>query len=280
MNHDLCGSSCHHGLGDGRSRGPTKAQQSAAAEEALARDIAQRVVAYLEGRPSRMGAWTMAVMGGRKIVDVKNVWSTPTSSVIQLRVNALFGAAPESVRNDVAFYFAMVLLREWGAGKGAAARFQAWASAAPPSKTYKRSGITVRPDGLDLQDIYDRLVATHIRGTDLERGVDWSVPRLTFGKRSKPSSRTVLGRYTLADKTITIHGNMMDDRWPGYVVADTMWHEMMHYWQHASGREMGHDALFRSLEKRFSGHSMANAWTAKNGDFIWRSGQHVEHPHR
>lgn len=275
MNHQMCGCNAgFRGLGDGgaRGRGPTKAQF----EEQLARDIAQRVVAHLEGRPSLMGAWVTTVMSGRKIVDVKNVWVTPTASVVQLRINAHLIDAPDHVRNDAALYFTAVLLRDWGKGRLHAARLAAWYNTNPPApKTYKRSGETVRPDGLDLNDLYQRLVATHIHGTHFEREADWDAVRLTWGKRSKPTRRMQLALYTANDKTITVHGNLQDSRVPGYVIADNLWHEMMHHWQAESGRGLSHNAEFRRVEKLFSGHTMSTAWLERNKGWLFGRSEDV-----
>lgn len=273
MNHEHCG--CQqghglHGLGDGRSRGPTKASS----KEALARDIAERVQYYLQGRNSLWGAWETTVVSGRFMVNMKNVWATPTRSVTQLRINERFAAAPEDIRNHVAIYFATMLLRAYNTSGDSVKIFTAWFSANPPApKVYQRSGETVRPDGLDLNDLYQRLVATHIHGTHFEREADWGAVRLTWGKRSKPTKRMQLALYTANDKTITMHGNLQDARVPGYVIADNLWHEMMHHWQAESGRGLSHNAEFRAVERLFSGHTMSTEWLKRNTAWLFgRSG--------
>lgn len=291
MNHLACGT-CgqqHTPIAGLSGLGATKKSQQAALELELARDVTQRVLAHLAGSPSLWGPWQATIVGGRRtMVDMKNTWVTSTQSVVELRVNGIFAGAPAAIREDVALYFSAMLRRAYKseAVRQASARFMAWAQAAlvaaATTKTYQRSGVTKRPDGLDLQDIYAQLVATHIRGTKFETTADWTVPRLTFGKRAKPSKRIQLGLYTTADKTITVHGNMMDERWPAYVIADTMWHEMMHYYQDATGEGLSHNAIFRVRERLFSGHKMANDWLTHNNPFVFgKDPNHVvEHPHQ
>ncbi len=274
MNHGHCGS-CQNGhglggLGAGRSRGPTKAQQDQAADVALGRDIAQRVSARVGARA--LWPWQVVIVGGaRKMLGAKIERGT-----VQLQTNRRLSAAPPSIREDVATYFEHVLLRSYGKDRGHFDRIAAW-TATPegqgPVKTYQRSGETVRPDGLDLNDLYQRLVATHIHGTHFEREADWGAVRLTWGKRSKPSKRMQLALYTANDKTITMHGNLQDSRVPGYVIADNLWHEMMHHWQAESGRGLSHNAEFRAVERLFSGHTMSTEWLKRNTAWLFgRSG--------
>lgn len=281
MNHLACGT-CgqHHTSSSGLSGlGATKKAQQAAADEELGRDIAQRLDARVGMRS--LWDWQIDIGGGARLF----LGAKMQKGAVHLQLNRLFATAPEGIREDITTYFAQVLTRSYGGPRDHHERIKAWTAspaAQQPVKTYQRSGITRRADGLDLQDIYAQLVATHIRGTKFETTADWTVPRLTFGKRAKPSKRIQLGLYTMADKTITIHGNMMDERWPAYVIADTMWHEMMHYYQDATGEGLSHNAIFRVRERLFSGHKMANDWLTHNNPFVFgKDPNHVvEHPHQ
>ncbi len=277
MNHAHCGCQLDHdhalnGLGAG-ARGPTKAQL----EEQLARDIARRIQAAVPA--NHPFPWAVVITGGRKTLAIKQ--AAGGQMLVQCVTNSIFMHAPEDVRADVAHYFVAVLTRNWGSSRESVKRIDAWQKAWHDSESAnahfakKRSYETRRADGLDLNDLYQRLVATHIHGTHFEREADWSVPRLTWGKRAKPKTNMQLGLYTRADKTITVHGNLQDPRWPGYLIAHTIWHEMVHYWQDASGRKLSHDNEFRNAEKLFSGDAMANAWLKRNGDFVWGRSEHV-----
>lgn len=258
MNHDLCGL---HGGHKGLGAGPTKKQR----EEDLAHDVAKRILAEERGQVM----WEVVVTSGRKILQVK---APPRGTrAYQIVLNKRFVAAPEHIRQELANFGVAALRRNSRAAMAASARAAEWANTAPEAlatSVRRQSGRTERSDGLDLNDLYERLVKTHIWGTPFERGANWDIVQLSWGRRSKSTRRIQLGLYSRANHAITLHGNMQDPGVPGYVIAFVMWHEMMHHWQDQTGRVLNHDAVFFQTESLASMKRMSDAWIQRNLDYI------------
>lgn len=258
-----------HSLGAGPSKKALEAE--------LARDITQRLHAEVPVPPPGMGRpWVITVSAGRKVLGVRNPQWSVRNSPYSFVVHQRFIAAPPAVRQYVVDYFAAAMRRNVNAMNAASRRAAEWINGAPEAlavSARKRSWATKRPDGLDLNDLYERMVKTHIWGTRFEKGADWDVVRLTWGRRQNTGrrgrgGRIVLGQYHAVDKSIMLHGNMQDARIPGYVVAAVMWHEMMHHWQAQTGRTLNHDAEFLQDEQLGSMVASADAWLKRNLDVV------------
>lgn len=218
--------------------------------------IAQRIQQAVPRPPH---AWGLSFWGGRGILVVG---IDRGNYVFKMHKSLL--VAPPDIQQRIVDFFVAVLRYNKSAANHASKLVGDWTNNAPEalaSRARKRSWKTARSDGLDLNDLYEAMVKTHIWGTRFEQaGVDWWKPKLTWGTPRKSKHRIELGKYNAADDSIVIHGNMQDPRVPGFVIADVMWHEMMHFWQWHTGKRLSHDEEFQADEALASMHQTAKAW--------------------
>ncbi len=102
----------------------------------------------------------------------------------------------------------------------------------------------------DLQEIFVRLNLRFFRG---------KLPRLRVGW-SPRRSRSVLGHYDSAHRTITISRWLDSPHTPRYLVEYLVYHEMLHARYPVEGdghRRVVHSRQFRAAEKKFPGYELA-----------------------
>lgn len=96
----------------------------------------------------------------------------------------------------------------------------------------------------DLQEILARLNHRYFRGTLGDLRIGWSPHR----------SRTVLGHYDAAHRTITISRRLDSARIPRFLVEFLVYHEMLHAQfpvERRRARRVVHPHEFREAERRF-----------------------------
>lgn len=125
----------------------------------------------------------------------------------------------------------------------------------------------LRTEGLhhDLRAILDGLADRHFGGE-----VD---AKITWGKRVQPKrhQRSLqLGTYLPDERLIRIHP-VLDQPWvPNYFVEAVVFHEMLHHDMPAvvrNGRRQYHTRAFKTRERSFEYHSLAQKWEKEN---LWR----------
>lgn len=113
----------------------------------------------------------------------------------------------------------------------------------------------------DLQKIYERLNVRFFEGK--------VAARITYGRdtsRQKVRSRR-LGSYSHRLNRITIHPLLDNPRVPDFVIAFTVFHEMLHALQPA-GHKRPHDAAFRGAERAHPDYERVMRWRKKNGKLL------------
>jgi hypothetical protein len=176
---------------------------------------------------------------------------------IHYRVHHMFLEAPHDVVNALAAFA--------GPRRGAAARRREAGTRIDAFVKRNRARIAVpRADRLlsrgrvhDLQEIYDRLNATHFEGR-IEARIGWGPVRP--GRRR----RTVkTGVYVQDARIIRIHPTLDRPQVPEFYVAAVVFHEMLHQAvpaREVNGRRIVHGADFRRRERAYPDHARARAW--------------------
>jgi hypothetical protein len=118
--------------------------------------------------------------------------------------------------------------------------------------------LSVKGQCYDLQELYDEVNATYFEGK-LDLKITW------FGCRSSKRRKSIaLGLYYDALRLVKVHRLLDQEKFPRYVVAYVIYHEMLHhvcpsYYDSRGSHRIHHDE-FRWRESQFKEHDQAEHW--------------------
>jgi len=132
----------------------------------------------------------------------------------------------------------------------------------PPAVVQSRNCYTRTEANVhDLEILFDKVNQTFFGGR-----ID---VKITYGRdssRLKVRTRR-LGSYTRERRLITIHPLLDNPRVPEFVIAFTIYHEMLHALQPV-GHKRPHDVAFRKAEKEHPEYDKVMIWRKKNEKFL------------
>ncbi|HSD18608.1 MAG TPA: hypothetical protein VLC54_01100 [Anaeromyxobacter sp.] len=183
------------------------------------------------------------------------------SGGIHYRLHHMFLDAPGDVVRAIAAFA--------GPARGAARRRREAGSRIDAFVRHNRARIAVpRADRLqprgrthDLQEIFDRLNASHFRD-EIEARIGWGAVR---GGRRRSTVKT--GVYVQDARIIRIHPTLDRPEVPEFYVAMVVFHEMLHQAvpaREVNGRRIVHGPEFRRRERAYPEFSRAKAWEERN----------------
>ena len=193
----------------------------------------------------------------------------PESAGLRVRMNQVFGRAPDEVRTAVADW-----LRRGRSARGACRELDQWiASILPELGPPRPSRLVVRGASHDLGAIAADLLANEFRSLPtrlLPRGVTW-------GRRGPRGVRRSLqlGSFDPETRVIRIHPVLDQEAVPRSFVRYVMFHELLHAVhppvKGADGRWVRHGSEFRRREKAYPDLGRALAWERKHIAALVRS---------
>jgi len=193
----------------------------------------------------------------------------PESAGLRVRMNQVFGRAPDEVRTAVADW-----LRRGRSARGACRELDQWiASILPELGPPRPSRLVVRGASHDLGAIAADLLANEFRSLPtrlLPRGVTW-------GRRGPRGVRRSLqlGSFDPETRVIRIHPVLDQEAVPRSFVRYVMFHELLHAELNeicaGTKRAQHHGREFRRREAAYPGTAPALDWQVANLSALIRS---------
>ena len=164
-----------------------------------------------------------------------------------LRLNAAFATAPDAVLAAVTALFTTRDGRARNRARDAVRRYiqQIPATTAPPARRKRRVNPHDAPHLQRLQAEFDRVNAELLEGTLP------TVPLFLSGQMRRRN-----GHFSSHPVEIVISRRLCTHGEPGEA-EQTLRHEMVHLWQHATGRPVDHGRDFRRMARRLDVHPRA-----------------------
>lgn len=165
-----------------------------------------------------------------------------------LRLHESFATAPEAVLLAVNELFCSRSRRARSRARAAVHAFILALPPAEPARPRTRPGPRSPSDQRHLarlQAEFDRVNALHFQGT---------LPRVPIHLSRRMRSRN--GHFSSRPVEIVINRRLCSHGAPGEA-EHTVRHEMVHLWQHATGRTVDHGADFRAMARRLDVHPRA-----------------------
>jgi len=177
-----------------------------------------------------------------------------------LRLHESFAGAPEAVLLAVNDLFASRSRRRRAAARSTVREFIRTLPPAEPSRPRERRRAGSPSDERHLtrlQAEFDRVNQLHFQG---------SLPNVPIHLSRRMRSRN--GHFSSRPVEIVINRRLCSHGAPGEA-EHTMRHEMVHLWQHATGRPVDHGTDFRRMARLLDVHPRATRsvrWGAAGGD--------------
>ncbi len=185
----------------------------------------------------------------REVVFTRNrrVMASVAGGGRTLRLHRAFAAAPGAVLHAVARLFAARTGRERAAARAAVRDFLTTlpAPASAPARRARREPAADRPHLERLRAEFERVNREHFGG---------GLPEVPLYLSGRMRSRN--GHFASHPPEIVISRRLCTDAAPGEAER-TLRHEMIHLWQHASGKKPDHGAEFRAWARRLGVHPRA-----------------------
>lgn len=189
-----------------------------------------------------------------------------------MRLHRMFAQAPDGVLTDLASW-----LKAGRRARAASARLDSWIDKSlaeippPPARSPK-----LHPRGrcYDLRDLAARIAQAELAG---EFGPEAPLPRLTWGRRARSSSRRSLrlGSFEPAARLVRLHPVQDQRGVPEWFVRFVLFHELLHAVhppaKDASGRWIHHGSQFRRRERAHPDYARALSWEQRNLPALIRS---------
>lgn len=207
-----------------------------------------------DGAPAaRDEAATLAVVnsagaGFRRVVFTRNrrVMASVAGRGEALRLNAAFASAPEEVLAAVAALFSARDRRKRNRAREAVRRFVASIPAQPAGpRRARRAAAGDGPRVERLRAEFERVNREHFGG---------SLPEVPIHLSGRMRSRN--GHFSSHPPEIVLNRRLCTHAAPGEAER-TLRHEMIHLWQHASGKKPDHGREFRAWARRLGVHPRA-----------------------
>ena len=225
----------------------TKAEDGAWSQEDWASFLAEEL-----GRP-------VAVRYGRARRHV--IVAREEEHGLTVRMNAVFGSAPASVRTATASW-----LRSGKRARRACAELDGWIAAQleqiVSSAAVRRVRLRTRGEHHDLEDLAGELFSGAFAGERFPLGE----PRITWGRRPRRGRRRtlLLGSFDPETNLVRVHPCLDQAAVPGFYVRYILFHELLHALQPterpARGRAVHHPPEFRAREESYVDYERALAW--------------------
>jgi hypothetical protein len=186
--------------------------------------------------------------GFRRVVFTRNrrVMASTAEGGASLRLNTAFGAAPEAVLVAVGVLFSTRDRRKRSAARETVRRFIAQMPAAPAApRRARRVPVGDRPHLDRLRAEFDRVNREHFGG-----GLP-AVPLFLSGRMRRRN-----GHFSSHPLEIVLNRRLCTHAAAGEA-EQTLRHEMIHLWQHASGKKPDHGREFRAWARRLDVHPRA-----------------------
>ncbi|MDB4948218.1 MAG: hypothetical protein JWM27_867 [Gemmatimonadetes bacterium] len=202
----------------------------------------------------RTDAQVLAVMraaggGFRRVLFTRNrrVMASLADGGATLRLNGAFATAPDAVLFAVAALFSTRDGRKRNAARDAVRRFieKIPASPEPPRPQTRRVPSHDRPHVERMRAEFDRVNALHFGG---------ELPVAPFYLSGRMRRRN--GHFSARPLEIVISRHLCTHGEAGEAEA-TVRHEMIHLWQHATGRPVDHGLDFRRMARKLDVHPRA-----------------------
>jgi hypothetical protein len=222
------------------------------------------------------GHW-QSWLGKQLTASVRLIWTDNRASMISargnaatgyhLRVHQMFRQAPEAVWHALVAY-----IRDTDAV--ASRTLRAYIRHQQPlicnPLQHRQRSHLLQPQGryFDLEDIYREVNQTYL-ANQVQAGITWS---RRPPKRQRTSIR--FGSYHPRERLIRIHCLLDQVFVPRYVVANVVFHEMLHQLiprQRINGRWYIHPPAFRQQERRFPHYQQAEQWQRQHLTRLLRS---------
>ncbi|HEV2150169.1 MAG TPA: SprT family zinc-dependent metalloprotease [Longimicrobiaceae bacterium] len=214
------------------------------------------------GRSARNEATVLEVVrrgggGFGRVVFTRNrrVMASVAEGGAALRLNVAFAAAPEGVLVAVGVLFSARDRRKRNGARETVRRFIAQMPAAPATpRRARRVPAADRPHLGRLRAEFDRVNREHFGGALP------GVPLFLSGRMQRRN-----GHFSSHPVEIVISRRLCTHAAPGEA-EQTLRHEMIHLWQHASGKKPDHGGEFRAWARRLGVHPRATrnvSWKAE-----------------
>jgi predicted SprT family Zn-dependent metalloprotease len=189
------------------------------------------------------GAWERVILTRNR-----RIMASVSRGGRDLRLHEAFSDAPEPVLRAVAELFTSRSRRRRDAARSVVREFILSLPAAEPARPRERKPLTAPSDVRHLarlQREFDRVNAAYFDGT---------LPRVPIHLSRRMRSRN--GHFSSRPVEIVINRRLCSHGAPGEA-EHTVRHEMVHLWQHASGRPVDHGRDFRDMARRLDVHPRA-----------------------
>lgn len=188
--------------------------------------------------------------GWQRVVLTRNrrIMASVSRDGRQLRLHESFAAAPEAVLVSVSELFSARNRGRRAAAREAVRAFIAGLPPAEPGRPRRRPEPATAADRRHLA----RLQAEFDRVNDASFGGE--LPRVPLHLSRRMRSRN--GHFCSHPVEIVINRRLCSHGAPGEA-EHTLRHEMVHLWQHATGRSVDHGADFRAMARRLDVHPRA-----------------------
>jgi len=179
---------------------------------------------------------------------------------LTVRMNAVFGAAPDRVRTAAATW-----LRSGKRARRACDELDRWIEEQAETIGAPRARrVRVRSDGEhhDLDALARELLEGELRGEPFPLGR----PRISWGRRSRRGRRRtlLLGSFDPQTNLVRVHPCLDQAAVPAFFVRYILFHELLHAIQPTRrperGRAVHHPPEFRAREARYPDYGRAIAW--------------------
>lgn len=217
----------------------------------------------------RLGVKVHVSMGRSRTQPVR---ATRDGDAWSMRLHRMFAQAPRPILADLASW-----LKSGRRARAACARLDAWIDqslAEIPPAPARAPVLHPRGRCYDLGELAERITRTELAG---EFGPEAPLPRLTWGRRSRSSSRRSLrlGSFEPTARLVRLHPVQDQPGVPEWFVRFVLFHELLHAVhppaKDAGGRWIHHGSDFRRREQAHPDYSRALSWEQRNLPALIRS---------